>query len=384
MIDNIQILRAIDERQLQMDGRPVHLNALQLLNEMSGMFAADVKLMPGFLQELFVARAAGYLEWRIYGQEPNLNNPNYYLQQIQDLALTVAGQDRARGQVVVQPLPDPDEDDGHQLSDLILRRVADGINGQLAPDQVAILLGEEGLPPEWLADVTDQDILDPAEPGGVHLVLALTWRHGSEGRRLIRRFLGRWLDEQLLIGPDAEERAALLGQLARQGWQLRESDSVVVAADPVRGIPPPAAPMRSWRPHALVESEARPQFLIRKPDQAVFAALKAVEIRVRQLAGLGNDLYGVKLMNNAFGPTGALADPPSPGGEHNDGPRALFTGAMAMFRNPAGHTVVAYDDEAEAVEAVALASALMRHLDRVEARLVAAGRTAQAAASSAP
>ena len=89
--------------------------------------------------------------------------------------------------------------------------------------------------------------------------------------------------------------------------------------------------MHSWRPHELIDAKARPQFLVRQPDQAVFAAMKAVEVRVRQLAGLGDELYGVKLMNNAFGPRGALADPPSPSGEHNDGPRALFAGAMAMF-----------------------------------------------------
>ena len=52
-----------------------------------------------------------------------------------------------------------------------------------------------------------------------------------------------------------------------------------------------------------------------------------------------------------------------------------------MFRNPAGHREVIYDDEVEAVEAVALASALMRHLDWVQARLVGAGRTIQAAVS---
>lgn len=81
-------------------------------------------------------------------------------------------------------------------------------------------------------------------------------------------------------------------------------------------------------------------------------------------------------MNKAFGAGDPLADPPPSNGKHNDGPRALFSGAFSMFRNPAGHTVVTYDDEAEAVEAVALASALMRHLDRVQARLVSAGRPA--------
>src|SRR5260370_14408485 len=159
----------------------------------------------------------------------------------------------------------------------------------------------------------------------------------------------------------------------RQGWQIRESDSVPVVADPVHGTPVAAPPLHTWHPPPLIESVARPQFLIRQPDQGVFAAMKAVEIRVRDLAGLG-DLYGVDLMNKAFGAGGSLADPLLPSGKHNDGPRSMFSGAFAMFRNPAGRTAVTYDDEAEAVEAIAVAIALMRHLDRVQARLVAAGR----------
>jgi uncharacterized protein (TIGR02391 family) len=164
----------------------------------------------------------------------------------------------------------------------------------------------------------------------------------------------------------------------RQGWRVRESDSVLVAAEPVRGVPVAAPPLHSWRPHTLIDSVARPQFFIRQTDQAVLAAMKAVEVRVRELAGFGDDLYGADLMNKAFGPGGLLADPPTRHGKHNEGPRALFSGAFAMFRNPAGHTAVTYD-EAEAVEAVALASALMRHLDRVQARLISAGRPQNAA-----
>jgi uncharacterized protein (TIGR02391 family) len=52
-----------------------------------------------------------------------------------------------------------------------------------------------------------------------------------------------------------------------------------------------------------------------------------------------------------------------------EGTRALFAGAYAVFRNPAGHREVDYDDVAEAAEAVQAASLLMRILDRVEARL---------------
>ena len=60
------------------------------------------------------------------------------------------------------------------------------------------------------------------------------------------------------------------------------------------------------------------------------------------------------------------------------GTHFLFAGAMAVLRNPAGHREVDYGDQSEAAEAVQLSSLLMRILDRLEARLVAAGRAAQA------
>jgi hypothetical protein len=58
-----------------------------------------------------------------------------------------------------------------------------------------------------------------------------------------------------------------------------------------------------------------------------------------------------------------------------DGTRMLFAGAYAVLRNPAGHRQVDYADLSEAAEAVQTASLLMRILDRVEDRLLAAGRT---------
>jgi hypothetical protein len=52
-----------------------------------------------------------------------------------------------------------------------------------------------------------------------------------------------------------------------------------------------------------------------------------------------------------------------------DGTRALFAGAYAVLRNPAGHREVNYDNVTEAAEAVQTASLLMRILDRTAARL---------------
>jgi uncharacterized protein (TIGR02391 family) len=369
-IDNFQILKAIDDRQQQIEGRPLWINAHQLLNEISGTFAADPRLMPGFLQELLIARAAGQLTWRLVNQNASLQDANYYLQQIQDIALTSAGQDRARNQVVLLPPPNPDEDDGHDLSDLILRQVADAITGEYAPDQVVTFLGEEGIPPDWLS------LPEGTTDGDTHAILAAVWRAGSMGRHLVRHFLGRWLDGQLITGPNGELQATLREQLTRQGWQVRLEDSVLVAAEPVRGIPVSAPFLREARLHPLVEAEARPQFIIRKLDQAVFASLRAVEIRVRALGGYSDQTIGADLMNRAFATGGPLTDSSAPRGEQ-EGIRALFAGAFGALRNPAGHRQIDYDDVSEAVEAVQLASLLMRILDRIQARLVDSGRAAE-------
>jgi len=120
--------------------------------------------------------------------------------------------------------------------------------------------------------------------------------------------------------------------------------------------------------HPLIEKKARPQFLLGEYEQAVFASMKAVEVRVRKLAAYGDDVIGVALMNHAFGTKGPLTDPTAQKGEQ-EGTRALFAGAYAVFRNPAGHREVDYDDVAEAAEAVQTASMLMRILDRIEARV---------------
>jgi uncharacterized protein (TIGR02391 family) len=255
------------------------------------------------------------------------------------------------------------------LSDLILRQIADAVTAQYAPDEVAEFLAEEGIPPAQLI------LPDGTAEGDAHAVLAALWRWGSEGRRLARRFIGRWLDDRLLSGPDAELRARLIEQLARQGWQVRESDSVLVISDPVRGIPVSAPFLRASRLHPLIEAEARDQFLINKPEQGVFASMRAVEIRVRKLAGLGDEVVGTDLMNRALGPGGPLTDLSAVKGEQ-EGTRALFAGAYAVLRNPAGHRQVDYSDLSEAGEAVQTASLLMRILDRVEDRLLAAARQA--------
>ncbi len=115
-------------------------------------------------------------------------------------------------------------------------------------------------------------------------------------------------------------------------------------------------------PRSEREVEARPQFLIGRYELGVFASMKAVEIRVRQLGGYPDHLIGVDLMNQAFGPNGKLIDPSMAKGE-KEGTRAFFAGAYAILRNPSGHREVNYDDVSEAADAVQTASLLMRILE---------------------
>lgn len=88
--------------------------------------------------------------------------------------------------------------------------------------------------------------------------------------------------------------------------------------------------------HPLIEPQARRQFLLGEYEQAIFVSMKAVEVRVRQLSGARDHLVGVPLMNHAFGDAGPLADSQADPGERQ-GRRALFAGAYAVLRNPAGH-----------------------------------------------
>ena len=96
--------------------------------------------------------------------------------------------------------------------------------------------------------------------------------------------------------------------------------------------------------------------------------MQAARVRVRRLAGPGNDAIGAGLINKALGPSGRLTHPSAVKAEQ-EGTRALFAGAYAVLRHPPGHRQVDYDDASEAAQAVQTASLLIRILDRVEDRL---------------
>lgn len=119
-----------------------------------------------------------------------------------------------------------------------------------------------------------------------------------------------------------------------------------------------------------LEAKARPQFLRGDFEAAAFMAMKEVEVRVRELGKLDAGLVGVALIQQAFRPPsgnstkgGPLHRPEDEQGEAV-AIMNLFAGAIGMFKNPASHRRVDFDDPTEAAEVVLLADLLMRLLQR--------------------
>lgn len=111
-------------------------------------------------------------------------------------------------------------------------------------------------------------------------------------------------------------------------------------------------------------ASVRSQFLLGEYELAAFAAMRAVEIRVRELGGYRDSDIGQPMMRNAFHvDTGPLRDPDAEKGERQ-GLSDLFAGAFSVFKNPTSHRVVTFDDPTEAAEIVSLANLLLRILDR--------------------
>jgi len=98
-------------------------------------------------------------------------------------------------------------------------------------------------------------------------------------------------------------------------------------------------------------------------DTAVFEAMKAVEVRVRDAAGLSAKEIGKDLMRKAFdvnsGPLTDMQAEPAERQARSD----LFAGAMGSYKNPHSHRNVALDDPGEAAEIIMLANHLLRIVD---------------------
>lgn len=267
---------------------------------------------------------------------------------------------------MVQPLPNPDEDDGRPIPALLLQQIASAIAEEYTPQQIGSFLGEAGIPLDRLPLPEGTPDVRADRRGAVWGVLIELDQWGSEGRRILRSFIGSWLDDRFISGPTDELRGDLVEKLARRGWYVVDGNLVI--GDPAKSRRVRSPVVRDARLAALhpeILSVSEQLFRDGHRAAAVFEATKAVHNRVKKMTGLSGD--GAGLMGNAFKddqPTLVLADLTTPTGKDiQSGYRFLFMGSQQAIRNPAAHEQFGELDGDEAFELLGLASLLMRKLD---------------------
>ena len=117
--------------------------------------------------------------------------------------------------------------------------------------------------------------------------------------------------------------------------------------------------------------ESRRLFRGGQIELGVFAAMREVEVSLRDKSGSSNDLIGVALARRALHPEkGPLVDDRLEKGERQ-AIADLYAGALGAFNNPTSHRVVNYEDPARAADVIVLADLLLRMLDAMTADPVA-------------
>ncbi|HEY8684491.1 MAG TPA: TIGR02391 family protein [Chloroflexota bacterium] len=169
-----------------------------------------------------------------------------------------------------------------------------------------------------------------------------------------------WLESHALLADDPKQTLSRWQRVTELGDELIKDPNAVAkvwAADRLAGDL-----------HASLSS-AKTNFALSDYETASFAAMKAVEVAVRRTSGLPNKLIGKDLMRNAFHPdTGVLRDPEAEPSERH-ATADLFAGAIGLYKNPASHRTVEFDDPVEAAEVIQLADLLLRIVQRAETRL---------------
>lgn len=172
-----------------------------------------------------------------------------------------------------------------------------------------------------------------------------------------------WLEGSALLIPDRK-------QIGGSPFRLLSRKARRLAFEPNARSAHSARLIPKDRLHAVIREDVWSLYARGKYDQAVFVAMKAVEVAVRREGGFSTKDIGSPLMRKAFDKsTGPLTDMTQEEGERES--RAhLFAGAIGSYKNPHSHRKVTLEDPDEAAEIIMLANHLLRIVDdRAIARL---------------
>jgi len=373
--DDIEILCVIDEadqgqRSRGFNGRDLGVD-VAALRDQGPLTSADEESL---VRELLVLQHAELLTWQVMSSVGRLrpispDDPNDYLQNIRDFALTYKGRNQARGRVIQAPLPDPAEDDRRSIATLTLEDVAQCIDRKYASHQAVQLLIEGGISPE-------HDQGEEGETWEKLFVIFMMLEQGVSGqRRELRHFVGAWLDDRLRIGPSDEERERIEPDLERQGWFVK--DERLVIGEQVRRQRATSEPSDRVELHPLVCRAVVPKWEAGQSHDAIMAASKAVNAMLKEKLDR-HDVGETVLVQEAFS-----ANPPAEGK-----PRLRFpdikdqktrdsmtvgalnfgVGCFMAIRNPLGHLPDEQHEitEREAEEQLAAWSLFARWIERAE------------------
>lgn len=164
-----------------------------------------------------------------------------------------------------------------------------------------------------------------------------------------------WLEAQALLVPQPESSGDGWKILSRRAQRLETQDDFQqfrMARQLNRDLLHPKIAEKVWL--AFVRGDFA---------EAVFTAMRTVEIAVREAAGFPAGDHGVPMIRRAFHKdTGPLRDMGQEEAER-ESLTHLFAGAVGSYKNPHSHRSVAMEDAGEAIEIVTLASHLLRIVD---------------------
>lgn len=233
------------------------------------------------------------------------------------------------------------------------------------PDPAVLLnLAPEELAVKMLFLLRGREDASMFHPGNLESEVWLT-RYNEQGTypqqhsgeiRLAIREAWSWLEVQGLVIPaqgiNGEHGHRVLSRRARQFKDERQFADYATARLLQRDML-----------HSSIADVAWQSFMRGAYSTAVFEAMRAVEIAVREAAGFPSGDHGVPMIRRAFAKTtGPLTDPHSQEAEQ-EALAALFAGAIGSYKNPHSHRNVPLDNPREAAEVVLLASHLLRIVD---------------------